>query len=100
MMKPKQTVKPEILKRFYESLTDLIYDYLCYFRTDKTTLPSTEVVHVIRNCSMEYVKHILEMAIKLNAEDKTNHEKQKCSTCSHEIMTPGYCDYCATSITL
>jgi len=28
----------------------------------------------------------------------TDEEKQKCDTCSHEIMTPNYCDYCAMPI--
>ena len=27
-----------------------------------------------------------------------NMNKEKCPICSHEIMTPNYCDYCAIAL--
>lgn len=29
---------------------------------------------------------------------RMTNEKEKCEVCSHEIMTPNYCDYCAMPI--
>ena len=63
-----QIVEEQILQRFYESLTELIYDYLCFFREDKTTLPNIKVVEVIRRSTMDYMKHCMDMALHL---DKT-----------------------------
>ncbi len=33
-----------------------------------------------------------------NKQDRVYPEEQKCPTCSHEIVTKGYCDYCAMEI--
>lgn len=58
----------DITKKFYEALTDLIYDYYCAHREDKTTLPDPKVVDITRKSTMDGLKWFMDTALEVHGQ--------------------------------
>lgn len=72
-----QRVSQETLFKFYNSLTDLISEYLHSFRDEKhkTQLISLEVIFDLRDSYMQYLKRGLDSTVQLiMLEQESNNE--------------------------
>jgi hypothetical protein len=56
------------LKRFYDALTDLIYEYYCEHREDKATLPDTTIVDLTRKTTIDSLTFFMDTAIKIHGQ--------------------------------
>lgn len=90
-MSQEQKVSPQTLQRFYESLTDIIYEYLCYHRIDKASLPLTQIINVIRDRSMACVKEMMDIAIAINHGNNFKCPHCKTNIEMHEDCQTGAC---------
>ncbi len=71
----KQEISKETLQKFYDSLTDVIYEYLMYNSTIKGNLPLIEIVKVIRDRSMCFIKEIMDIAVSITQIEEGINEQ-------------------------
>lgn len=73
-MDKKQEISQETLQKFYDSITDVIYEYLINNSIDKKSLPMIEIVKAIRNSSICFVKELMDIVIAAAKKQEERNE--------------------------